>query len=120
MIRPESRAARPLRGRALRMNRAGLWNPIEIRKAFVDFVRRIKDSPHPELTGPHADLDSQRPAKVQRALNVSRDAAAFRTMCVLGTHERARTCARNPVVGRWPRALSPTLMPRCRGLRAGS
>src|SRR6187402_2708941 len=35
MIRSGNRAARPLRGRALRMNRAGLWNPIETRKALL-------------------------------------------------------------------------------------
>src|SRR5688572_10217352 len=37
MVRSRIRAARPLRGRALRMNRAGPWNPIETRKAL--FIR---------------------------------------------------------------------------------
>src|SRR6187397_3727873 len=35
MIRSGIRAARPLRGRALRRNRGGLWNPIETRKALL-------------------------------------------------------------------------------------
>src|SRR6187551_3340589 len=35
MIRSGNRAARPLRGRALQMNGAGLWNPIATRKALL-------------------------------------------------------------------------------------
>src|SRR6187551_2175920 len=38
MIRSESHAARPLRGRGT----FGLWNPIETRKAFVDLCSESK------------------------------------------------------------------------------
>src|SRR6187549_575785 len=53
MIRSRIRAARPLRGRALPTNGAGLWNPIETRKALLicvanQRVTTLAGSPKPK------------------------------------------------------------------------
>src|SRR5688500_11132196 len=68
MIRFEIRAARPLRGRALfQMNRAGLWNAIETRKALLICVENQRFT---TLEREHLARLARRSGAVPRCLTV--------------------------------------------------